>query len=130
MFSKILLAWLVIAAAETVQGILRVKFLNRPLGDRRARQAAVVSGSLIILALGWLLVPWIKPASTSDCLWIGGTWLALMLAFDLGLGRFVFRFPWKRLAADFIPQKGGWLGIGMLVLFLTPLLVAWCEDLW
>jgi len=116
--------WLVIAAAVTVHGILRVRFLNRRFGDRRARQIGVFSGSLIILAVAWLAIPWIAVRSTADCLMVGSLWLTLMLAFDLGLGRFYFRFPWSRLLADLDPRQGGLLGFGMLVLFLSPLLTA------
>ncbi|HEY5553178.1 MAG TPA: hypothetical protein VIK52_14895 [Opitutaceae bacterium] len=115
---------IVIAAAETLHGIARVRFLNRRLGDKRARQVAVFSASAIILFIGWFTVPWIAPASRADCLSIGALWLALMLAFEFTLGRMVFRMPWRRIFADFDPTKGGLLAIGMLVLFATPWIIA------
>lgn len=124
MLLKAIIIWGAIAAAETVHGILRIKFLNRRLGDRRARQVGVFSGSMIILLIGWLAVPWIGVRSIEESLWIGLLWLVLMLAFDLAFGRFYLRFPWKRLAADFDPRKGGFLGLGMLVLFVTPMIAA------
>ena len=45
MILRAFIVWLVIAAAEVFQGSLRVRFLNRRLGDRRARQIGVLSGS-------------------------------------------------------------------------------------
>ena len=60
-----------------------------------------------------------------DWLTGGGLWLALMLAFDAGFGRAVFHFPWERIARDFDPRAGGWLGFGMTRLFLPPPAPAW-----
>jgi hypothetical protein len=129
LLTKAALIWVTIALAETVHGILRVKFLNRRVGDRRARQLGVASGSVLILAIGWLAVPWIAPRSTQECLAVGALWLLLMLSFDLGLGRFYMRMPWKRVLADFDLRNGGFLGLGMLVLFFTPLLIATLRGL-
>jgi len=45
MWLRGLLVWLLIAAAETVHGILRVLLLQPYLGDLRARQLALVTGA-------------------------------------------------------------------------------------
>lgn len=120
---------LLIAAAETIQGILRVRYLNRPLGDRRARQVGVGIASVIILVVAWATVPWLGVRTILDALVTGGIWLTLMLSYDLGLGRWVFHFAWPRLWAEFDLRKGGLLGVGMLVLLLAPLLVAKLQGL-
>jgi len=52
MILKTLLVWFLIAVAETLHGILRVKYLNPRLGDQRARQFAVITGTIIILLIG------------------------------------------------------------------------------
>jgi hypothetical protein len=41
MLLKAFPAWMLIAAADVLQGILRVRFLNRRAGDHRARQIGV-----------------------------------------------------------------------------------------
>lgn len=115
---------MLIAIAEVLHGILRVRFLNRRLGDRRARQIAVFTGSGLILIIAWALVPWINPSTVAQCLWIGLLWLLLMLAFEIGFGRFVFRASWKRLLSDFDFRQGGLLSIGMAILFFAPLIAA------
>lgn len=124
MSTRAIVVWLLIAAAETAHGIFRVRVMNRRFGDRRARQIGVLSGSLIIFTIVWLTIPWIGVGSEGDCLAVGLFWLILMLAFDLGLGRFYFGFPWSRLMADFDPRKGGFLGLGMIFLLFSPLLTA------
>lgn len=123
MVFRAVLIWLVIALAEMVQGILRVRYLNRRVGDHRARQIGVASGSAVILVIAWWTVPWIGASTTAELFGVGGLWLGLMLAFDLAVGRWLMRFTWSRIAADFNPRRGGWLGAGMLMLFAAPWLV-------
>lgn len=113
----------VIAMAETIHGILRVRLLNRRVGDHRARQIGVGTASLIILFITWLTVPWMAPATARDALVIGSLWLTAMLIFEVSLGRFVFHVSWNRIGADFDLRRGGLLGFGMLVLFFAPLLL-------
>ncbi len=124
LFLRAFAIWLFIAAAEVLHGILRVRFLNRRVGDHRARQIAVFTGSGIILAIAWFSVPWLGPSTTGQMLSVGFLWLALMLAFEIAFGRLVFRASWQRIAADFDFRKGGLLSIGMAVLLFAPLLVA------
>ncbi len=124
MVLKALVVWLLIAVAEVLHGILRVRLLNRRVGDRRARQIGVFTGSLVIVAMAWIFIPWIGASTPADLFGMGLLWLVLMLAFDLGFGRLIFRFSWQRVAADFDPRRGGLLALGMLVLFLAPYLVA------
>lgn len=120
---KALLIGLLIAAAETIQGILRVRWLNRRLGDKRARRLAVIPGSLIILIIAWGFTPWIGISTPLEAFSTGLLWVALLLTYDLALGRYVFHFPWARLRADFDPRTGGMLGLGMIVLGLAPWLM-------
>lgn len=124
MILRALIIWFAIAVAEVLNGIVRVRFLNRRVGDRRARRIAVFSGSVLILAIAWWAVPWIGARSVGELLGVGGVWLVLMMAFDIAFGRFVFRASWARIAADFDVRKGGLLGLGMLILFAAPLLAA------
>ncbi len=123
MILKAFVIWIGIACAETLHGILRARLLNPRVGDRAARRIAVFSGSAIILAIGWISLPWIGPASSTDSLKVGALWLVLMLCYDIGLARFVFRMPYGRIAADFDIRKGNLLGVGMMILFATPILI-------
>jgi hypothetical protein len=121
---KALMVWLLIAVAEVLHGIVRVRLLNRRVGDHRARQIGVFTGSVIILMISWFAVPWLRASTTGQLLGIGFFWLALMLALEVGFGRLVFRASWQRIAADFDFRKGGLLAVGMLVLLIAPVLVA------
>jgi hypothetical protein len=130
MIVKTMLAWIAIAIAETLHGILRVKLLNRRLGDRPARRVGVFTGSVIILTIGWFAVPWIGPSSAEESITAGALWFALMLSFDIAFGRYYLHLSWRRIASDFDIRKGNLLGIGMVVMFCTPLIVAWLRELY
>jgi hypothetical protein len=124
MILRAVIIWFVIALAEVMNGIVRVRFINRRAGDRRARQIGVFTGSSLILAIAWFAGGWVGAHSLGELLGVGSIWLGLMLAFDITFGRLVFHASWKRIAADFDVHQGGLLGFGMLILFLAPLLVA------
>lgn len=124
MMLRALIIGLLIAAAEVLNGILRVRLLNRHLGDRRARQAGVFSGSVLILAIAWGAVPWIGARSVGELSGVGAFWVILMLAFEMAVGRLFFHVPWSRIAADFDVRRGGLLGVGMLILLAAPMFAA------
>jgi len=124
MWLRGVLVWLLIAAAETVHGILRVMFLQPRLGDLAARQAALISGALLIVVIATLTIRWIGPVGVRQQLALGALWLALMVAFDVAIGRLAFGYSWPRIGADFNPAAGGYLGVAMLVLLVAPWLAA------
>jgi hypothetical protein len=117
-------AWTVIILAEVIHGTARVMFLQPYVGDFRARQIAVFTGSAIIIAIVVGLIRWIRATSTAQLFAVGLMWLALTLAFELLLGRFVFGYSWERLASDFNLLEGSLLPIGLLVLMLSPIIAA------
>jgi hypothetical protein len=123
MWLRVVYVCCLLAVVETAHGLLRVRFLNRRLGDHRARQVAVFTGSALILAVAWVTLPWIGPTDARAALGVGALWAAGMLAFEVALGRFVFRLPWSRVAADFDLRQGGLLGLGFVVLTAAPWLV-------
>lgn len=124
MWLRGVVVWLLIAAAETVHGVLRVVFLQPRLGDLPARQLALVTGALIIVVIATLTIRWIGAVGVRRQMAIGALWLALMIAFDLAIGRLVFGYSWERIGADFNPVAGGYLGMAMLVLLVAPWLAA------
>jgi hypothetical protein len=113
-----------IAFAEALHGAWRVRVLNRRVGDRRARQMGVFTGSGIVFVIAWATVPWIGATDVPQLLAVGALWLVAMLAFDVAFGRWVFKASWQRIGAEFDLRRGGLLGLGMLFLLLAPLLAA------
>ena len=123
MIIKALTIWLLIALLETIQGIIRIKFISRKIGEPLAKKLGIISGCFLIFLVSWFTLPWIKPSTIVDTILIGLLWLFLMLSFDILLGRYVFHYSWKRISYDFNIYRGGFLGVGMGFLFLAPTLV-------
>jgi hypothetical protein len=124
MIVRALIVWLFIVIAEFAHGVARGLLLEPQVGDFRARQIAVSTGSAIILAITLLFIRWIGARGVRQLLWIGLLWLALMAGFEIAVGRFVFGYSWERLGSDYNLLEGGLLPIGMLVLALSPLIAA------
>ena len=91
-----LIAWLIIVLAEFVHGVARGVLLQPYVGDFRARQIAVCTGSAIILAIALVFVRWMRAGNVYQLIGIGFLWLGLMLSFEIAFGRFVMGYSWER----------------------------------
>ena len=121
MTRRALAVWVLVIVAETIHGIARTLLLAPRVGDFRARQVAVFTGSAIILGIATAFIRWISPPSTRATLAIGVLWLVLTLTFEVAFGR-ATGASWARIAEDYDLLRGGLLPIGMLVLALAPLI--------
>jgi hypothetical protein len=124
MWRRALALWLLLWAAEFVHGIWRMKVLAIWLGDFPARQVCVFTGSLLILFITCVCIPWIPATKTQALLAVGFVWLALTLAFDVGFGRLGLHRSWEDIGSDFDMLHGGMFPIGLVVLTLSPLIAA------
>ena len=118
---RALATWLLIAVLESAQGVLRQLYLVPVLGDLRSRQWGVASGTLIIFLVALVTARWMGAASARTLLGVGVIWVALTLAFEVGLG-LMLGLPVQRLLADYRLSEGGYLGVGMMFMLLAPLL--------
>lgn len=118
-----LLVWLMIIAAETVHGIVRVVLLVPQVGDLRARQIGVPIGSMIIFAIAWLTIRWIGARSQRELLTTGAIWVALTIIFEAGLG-VALEHSWERILSDYDIRAGGLMIAGLLIMFFSPYFAA------
>ena len=122
MIVRSLAIWLIIIAAEILNGIARGILLVPHVGLFRSNQIGVFTGSLIILVIGLVFVRWIGTTRSSQLLGIGFLWLILTLAFEFLFGHFVAGASWERLVSDYNVLQGGLLPFGMIILALSPLI--------
>ena len=98
-------AWAGLAALATANGLRRGLYARR-LGEQRAHQ---VSTATLIAALlpyaGAVERRWPIP-TTRAAAGIGGAWVAMTVAFEFGLGRYVARQSWETLLADYDLRRG------------------------
>lgn len=121
---RAVIVWLLIIGAETVHGILRTIFLAPLVGDFPSRRIAVFTGSLLIFVVAGLSVCWIRANGKRQLLLVGLIWVVLTMLFELALGRWVLDLPWERIYEDYDLRNGGFLGLGMLFMFVSPLLAS------
>ena len=114
---------LLLAGAETLHGILRMRFIVPRTGKLKAQRISIVTGSLLAFGLCWLVVPSLGLHSRGALLSLGMCLSGFMAGFDLAIGRVVARLPWKVVLSDFNPAKGNLILIGLVLLFLFPLLI-------
>ena len=88
LWKRALAVWLVIIAVEFIHGVLRALFLVPVVGDFRARQIGVFTGSLLILLVAYLSVPWLRVQTTRALLHVGVLWLLLTVTFEFSFGHF------------------------------------------
>lgn len=119
------LVWLVIIATESLNGALR-RLLLSPEVEFGVRQVSVVIGSIIIFAITWLFMAWIKVRTTRAALAIGALWVVLTLAFEITLGRLTGA-GWAYILADYDLPHGGLMPLGLLAMGLTPWAVSWLQ---
>jgi len=116
--------WLLIAAVETVHGVLRGLFLVPAVGEAAARHIGFVVGSMLVLVVAWATSRWLDAGTRDSQLRAGVLWLLLMLGLELAIGR-ARGFSWQRIGAEFDPSSGGWMGFGLVLVLFAPMLGAW-----
>jgi hypothetical protein len=116
--------WLLIIVSEILHGILRSVALVPLVGQFRANQIGVFTGSAIILAIAYFTIQWLRATRTLDLLLVGGIWLVLTASFEVLFGRLVMGVTWQRIWSDYNLLDGGLMPLGFLFLFFSPLLAA------
>ena len=123
MITKILIGFIFIALLETLNGIFRVRFLIKRFGKKNAKIVSFVLGATLIYLLNSLLLPWIDPSGLIQAFSVGLTWAALMVAYDVYVGRKLFKLSWDLILEDFNVLKGNLLSLGILFILFLPLFI-------
>lgn len=111
-----------------LHGIARTVWLAPRVGKDKAIKLSVISGTLLALAVCYLLVPSIGLTGLKEHLFLGVGLALFMGAFDVGVGKFIMRFKWSRIWRDFNPASGNYLSIGLTLLALIPAFVWWSRQ--
>ena len=119
----------VLACAETLHGIVRIKLVIPRLGKERAIKLSALTGSMLAFAICFALVPPLGLSSLEGHLKIGLFLAAFMASFDMAVGRLLMRKSWAKIWPDFDPRTGNYLSFGLLALCLIPAAVWWFNHL-
>lgn len=111
---------MMLASVETLHGIARTIFVVPKIGNKRAKQYSVISGTLLAFAVCYIMVPWLDIHVGYQLVLVGLVLAVFMATFDIVLARFVVKLKWKFIINDFNPAKGNYLIFGMISLIIIP----------
>lgn len=113
----------VLACAETLHGIARIKLLIPLMGKDRAIRLSALTGTLLAFAICLVLVPGIGLQTAQAHLALGLGLAAFMASFDIAIGKWLMHKPWAKIWPDFDPRTGNYLLFGLMALCVIPLVV-------
>jgi hypothetical protein len=123
MVFKVIVSFLVLAVAETLNGIFRIRYLNKKVGKKTAKLFSFLIGLSIVFFLNIVLVQWIEPRNAQEALFIGLFFALGMITYDLYVGKVLFKMSWEKVLDDFNAFKGNLLLFGMISLAVMPYIV-------
>lgn len=115
---KSIAIWLLFIIAESINGVVRVLWLEPTLGHL-GHQISFVTASMLVLTIATLSAPWLQ-VSQLQRLGIGVLWSSLTFAFEISLGRLVFGYSWEKFLSDYQLSQGGLMAIGLILTMLSP----------
>ncbi len=124
---KSIVIWFVMMAAETLHGMARNLWLAPHIGDFPARQVSFLTGSILMVTIATLFVGWLKPSRT-QLLQVGLLWASLTLLFEIVLGRWILKYSWDRILADYNLSHGGLMAFGLVLLMLLPFIAVKIQE--
>lgn len=119
----------VLACAETLHGIARIKFVVPRIGKERAIKLSAATGTLLAFAVCLVLVPSIGLQTAQAHLVLGLVLATFMAGFDIAIGKWLMRKSWTKIWPDFNPMTGNYLLYGLLALCFIPLVVWYAHRL-
>ena len=123
MLIRIAALCIVLACAETLHGIARIKLLIPRIGKERAIKLSALTGTLLAFAICMVLVPGIGLQTARVHVILGLVLAAFMASFDIAIGKLLMRKSWAKIWPDFDPRTGNYLLYGLLALCFIPLAV-------
>ena len=112
-----------LASVETLHGIVRTIFVVPKIGNKRAKQYSIISGTLLAFAVCYIMVPWLDINVEYQLILIGLVLAVFMATFDIMLAKFVVKLKWESIINDFNPAKGNYLIFGLILLIIIPYVV-------
>jgi hypothetical protein len=112
-------AWLLLLAIMFTNGIVRVGLLQPRLGEEPARRLATLVGTAIVAAFAYAYARRQPSRTGRELLLVGAVWLALTLAFELGMGLATGR-SWGEMLVDYDVARGRLWPLVLVATLLAP----------
>lgn len=120
--AKIVCFYVLVASSETLNGILRMIYLNKHFGVMSAKRISMLPALFLCLLICYFYVPIMGITTDTGLVFLGMSLSAFMLVFDIIMGRYFAKVRWSAILDDFNIFKGNLLAVGMVVMAICPLL--------
>lgn len=114
--------WLVLMAAESINGLFREVLLVRSTGQVYAKQLSFGLSLVILLSVTIAFIKWIDTSHRHRLLAIGVCWAILTVCFEAVLGRLILGASWDVILSDYDVTGGGLMSFGLVFMIFLPLL--------
>jgi hypothetical protein len=124
MIRKAIVAWVSMIPVAILNGGLRQALFVPAVGELRAHQLSVLTGSAAFFAVIYASMH--RDATRQTDRWLvglGAIWVAATIAFEFGFGHWVMGSSWSRLLADYNVFAGRFWVVVLAVIGLAPLAV-------
>jgi hypothetical protein len=124
MVPKAVLTWVLMIPVAILNGIFRESVIRPRVGELRAHQLSVVTGSTGFVALVFAL--WRGEAGRiedRDLFRMGAAWVVATILFEFGFGHYLRGFSLEALLHDYNVRAGRLWVVVLLVILFSPLLV-------
>lgn len=112
--------WLLIIAAETMNGAIREIFITPVVGFHVGEQISFASAIVLIAVITFYLIRWIGATELRRLVVVGLLWAGLTFAFEVILSIAFAGLNWEQIIADFNPFSGGLMSYGLAYLLVIP----------
>jgi hypothetical protein len=122
MVRKAILAWLLMIPVAILNGGLRQSVFVPAVGELRAHQLSVLTGSTAFFAVIYAMIHREAPGKSDRWLLrLGGVWVTATVVFEFGFGHWVMGNSWNRLLADYNIFAGRLWTVVLAVIGVAPL---------
>ncbi len=120
--ARSLVVWLLIIAAETMNGAIREIFITPVVGFHVAKQISFASAIVLITVITFYVIRWIGATGLQRLVVVGLLWAVLTFAFEVILSMAFAGLNLEQIIADFNPFSGGLMSYGLAYLFVIPVI--------
>ena len=119
-----LAVWVLIIAAETVNGTIRELLFVPRFGALTSRRISFAIALVLIMLISVATIKWIRVTGIYSLLIVGAIWTLMTFLFEAVVGIFVMGLSWDSIFADYNIAGGGLMSIGLVFMLFAPLLAS------
>lgn len=98
---RVFASWMLLALLMSANGVFRELVLRRAIGATQADIVSAAMGALIILGATWYLFRPLANRPVAELARVSAIMVALTVAFELIVGRYVDGKSWNELISDY-----------------------------